>query len=125
MKGTKEGRVQTVEALADSGASASFISWDLAKKVNMIVFEKGDAKLKDASHKYIDVSGRGKSWYRRTWDTTQNKSPGLKRLGKIFIICGCAGSERHWHLAHREFPKTLPERRREDAKQFNGMSKWR
>ena len=37
VKGTKEGRVQTVEAFADSGASASIISWDLAKKVNMIV----------------------------------------------------------------------------------------
>ena len=43
VKGTKEGKVQTVEALADSGALASIISWDLAKKVNMIVFEKCDA----------------------------------------------------------------------------------
>ena len=59
MKGTKEWKVQTVEALADSGASASIISWDLAKKVNMIVFEKGDATLRDASHKHMDVSGRG------------------------------------------------------------------
>ena len=48
-----------MEALADSGASASIISWDLAKKVNMIVFEKGDATLKEASYKHMDVSGRG------------------------------------------------------------------
>ena len=47
VKGTKEGKVQTVEALADSGAS--IISWYLAKKVNMMIFEKGDATLKDAS----------------------------------------------------------------------------
>ena len=76
-----------------------------------------------------------KSWYRRTSDTTQNKSPGLNRLGKKLIGCECGGSERHWHLAHREFPKTLPERSREDAKQFNvqynsierinGISKWK
>ena len=43
VKGTKEGKGQTVEALADSRALASIISWDLAKKVNMIVFEKCDA----------------------------------------------------------------------------------
>ena len=59
VKGTKEGRVQTVEDLAESGASILTISWDLAKKVNMIVFEKGDATLKDASHKFMDFSGRG------------------------------------------------------------------
>ena len=34
VKGTKEGKVHTVEALADSGAS--IISWYLAKKVNMM-----------------------------------------------------------------------------------------
>ena len=42
-----------VEALADSGASALIISLDLAKKVKMIIFEKGDATLKDASNKNI------------------------------------------------------------------------
>ena len=52
-------RVQTVESLADSGASASLISWDLAKKLNMVVFEKGDATMKDAGHKHMDVSGNG------------------------------------------------------------------
>lgn len=57
VKGTKEGKVQTVEALADSGAS--IILWYLAKKVNMMIFEKGDATLKDASHKNMDVRGRG------------------------------------------------------------------
>ena len=59
VKGTTGGRVQTVEALADSGASASIISWDLAKKLNIVVFEKGDATLKDASHKHMYVSGKG------------------------------------------------------------------
>ena len=39
VKCTTGERVQTVEALADSGASASLISWDLAKKLNMVVFE--------------------------------------------------------------------------------------
>ena len=31
VKDTQGGREQTVQALADSGASASIISWDLAK----------------------------------------------------------------------------------------------
>ena len=62
VKGTKEGKVQTVEALADSGASASIISGDQAKKVNMIVFEKGDATLKDASHKHMDFIQRKQGW---------------------------------------------------------------
>ena len=53
-----------MEALADSGAS--IISWYLAKKVNMMIFEKGDATLKDASHKNMDVSGRGSSWCKRS-----------------------------------------------------------
>ena len=34
---------------------------DLAKKVKMILYETGDATLKDASicNKYMDISGRG------------------------------------------------------------------
>ena len=48
-----------VEALADSGASALIISMDLAKTVKMIIYEKGNATLKDASNKHIGVSGRG------------------------------------------------------------------
>ena len=42
-----------MEALADSGASASITSWDLAKKLNMVVFGKGDDTLKNASHKHM------------------------------------------------------------------------
>ena len=65
----------------------------------MVIFEKGDATLKDASHKNMDVSGRGEIM-------VQEFVVGLEYLKNIGIL-------------HREFPKTLPERRREDAKQFN------
>ena len=51
VKDTQGGREQTVEALADS--------WDLAKKLNMLVFGRGDATLKNASHKHMDLSGKG------------------------------------------------------------------
>ena len=56
VNGTKEGRVQTVDALADSGASLLIISWDLGKKVNMIVFDK------DESHMYMDVIQSKQGW---------------------------------------------------------------
>ena len=59
VEGTQGGKQQTIQALADSGASASIISWDLANNINMEIYEKGDATLKDASHKHMDVSGQG------------------------------------------------------------------
>ena len=59
VKDTQGGGEQKVQALADSGASASIISWDLAKKLNMVVFGKGDATLKNASHKTLDEREKG------------------------------------------------------------------
>ena len=59
VKGTQGGKQQTIQALADSGASASIISWDLAKTINMTIYEKGEATLKDGSHNHMDVSGKG------------------------------------------------------------------
>ena len=37
VEGTQGGKQQTIQALADSGASASIISWDLAKTINMTI----------------------------------------------------------------------------------------
>ena len=48
-----------VEYLADSGASASIMSFDLAIKLKIKILDKRDATLKDASNKYLDVSRRG------------------------------------------------------------------
>ena len=36
-----------VETIADFDASASIISWDLGKKVNRIILEKGEATMED------------------------------------------------------------------------------
>ena len=41
VRGTQGGKQKTIQALADSGASTSIISWDLAKTVKMIIYEKG------------------------------------------------------------------------------------
>ena len=35
------------------------MSLDLAKRVKIIIYEKGDATLKGASNKHMEVSGRG------------------------------------------------------------------
>ena len=59
VKGTQGGKQQTIQALADSGALASIISWDLAKTINMTIYEKGEATLKDGSHNHMDLSGNG------------------------------------------------------------------
>ena len=82
VKGTKEGRVKTVKALADSEASASIMSWDLAKKLNMIVLEKG-ATPKNASHKHMDVSGKEEIMVQQEHGIPHKiRIPGLKRLGQ-------------------------------------------
>ena len=117
VKGTKEGKVQTVEALADSGAS--IISWYLEKKLNMMIFEKGDATLKDASHKNMYVSGRG--------DIMVQKEHGIQHKIKVLVSTDFSQDElfvgledlKVFGILHREFQKTLPERKREHAKQFN------
>ena len=119
VEGTREGKVQTVEALTDSGASASIISWDLAKKVNMIVFEKGDATLRDASHKHMDVSGRGEIMVQEEHGLPHTiKVLVSKDLGNNELVVGVEDLK-DIGILHKEYPKTLPERRREDAKQFN------
>ena len=99
--------------MADSGASASIISRDLAKKVNRIVFEKGDATLKDASHKLMDVSGRGEIMVQEE----KIKVLVSKDLDKIELVVGVEDLK-DIGIVHREFPKTLPEIMREETKAF-------
>ena len=59
VEGTQGGKQQTIQALADSGASVSILSWDLATTINMTIYEKEESTLKDGSHNHMDVSGRG------------------------------------------------------------------
>ena len=119
VKGTRDGKAQEVEALADSGPSASIISWDLAKKVNMILFEKGDATLKDARNKYMDLSGRGEIVVQEELGLPHKIKVLLsKDLAKDKLAVGLEDLKDICTL-HREFIKTLHERRRDDAQQFN------
>ena len=104
--------------MADSGASASIISWDLAKKVNMIVFEKGDATLKDADHKLMDVSGRGEIMVQEEHGLPHKiKVLVSKDLGKNELVVGVEDLK-DIGILHREFPKILPEIMRNKTKAF-------
>ena len=133
VKGTKEGKVQTVKALADSGAS--IISWYLAKKVNMMIFEKGDATLKDASHKNIDVSGRG--------DIMVQEEHGIQHKIKVLVSTDFSQDEKVvgledqkvFGILHIEFPKKHSLKEKENMQnssvssttaleETNGMHRW-
>ena len=54
-----------VETLADSRGSPFVIRLDLAKKVKMMIHDKGDATLKDASKKHMHVEEE-KSLYKKS-----------------------------------------------------------
>ena len=105
-----------MEGLADSGASASIISWYLAKKLNMVVFGRGDATLKDSSHKHMDVSGKGKIIVQEEHGFNKIKVLVLKDLGQDELVV-CLEDLKDIVILHKEFPKTLPERRRKNIKQ--------
>ena len=60
VKNQEEKATIHMEALADSGASASILSLNLAKKLKMTKYDKGDATLNDEINKHMYVSGRGK-----------------------------------------------------------------
>ena len=106
-----------VEALADSKASASIISLYLAKKVNMIIFEKGDATLNDTSNKHMDVSGRGETMIQEEFRIPHKIRMLISRdLGQDKLVVGLEDLK-ELGILHHEFHRTLPEIRREDAVQ--------
>ena len=84
-----------------------------------MIFEKGGTTLKDASIKHMDVGGRG--------EIMMQEELGLPHIRKILISKDLdkdelvAGFEdlKDVGLLHHEFPKTLPEKRRHNAKQVN------
>ena len=107
VKSTRGGKTEEVKALADSGASASIISWDPAMKVNMIMFDKGDATLKDASNKHMDVSGREEIVVQEELGLPHTiKVLVPKDLGKEELVVGL-GDLKDISILHKEFPKTL------------------
>ena len=104
VEGTQEGKQQTIQALADSGASASIISWDMAKNIAMIMYEKGDATLKDASHKHMDVSGKGEIIVQEDYGMPhKTKVLVSKDLGKDELVVGLEDLKA-LGILHKDFP---------------------
>ena len=85
----------------------------------MIVFEKGDATFKDASHKHMDVSGRVEIMVQEEHGIPYKiRVMVSKDLGQNEVVVGLEDLK-DIGILDRELPKTLLERRREGAKQFN------
>ena len=85
----------------------------------MLVFGRGDATLKDSSHKHMDVSGKGKIIVQEEHGLPHKiKVLVSKDLGQDELVV-CLEDLKDIVILHKEFPKTLPERRRENIKQVN------
>ena len=112
VQGKQEGKQKTIQALADSGASSSIISWDLAKQINMTIYEKGEATLKDGSHNHMDVSGIGAIMVQED-DGLPLKIRVLisRSLGEEELVVGLSDLK-DMNILHKDFPRTLPEFRR-------------
>ena len=98
-----------MKALADSGALASLILWNLEKKLNMVIFEKGDATLKDANHKHMDVSGKGEVIVQEEYGMPHKIKVLVSRdLGADELVVGLEDLK-DINILHKYFPRTLPE----------------
>ena len=112
VEGTPGGKQQKIQALADSGASCSIISWDLATTLNIHIYEKGEAILKDGSYNHMDVSGRGEVVVQEEMGyPLKIDVPVSKSLGEGELVVGLEDLN-GLHILHKEFPSTLPEFRR-------------
>ena len=112
VRGTQEGKQKTIQALADSGASTSIITWDLAKEINMTIYEKGEATLKDGSHNHMDVSGIGAIMVQEDDGLPLKINVLVSRsLGKEELVVGLSDLK-DLNILHKDFPRTLPEFRR-------------
>ena len=98
--------------MADSEASASILSFDLAIKLEMKILDKGNATLKDSSNKHMDVSGRGEVTVQEEYGYPYNIQVLVsKDLGKEEMVVGLEDLKA-LGILYKDFPKTMPDRRR-------------
>ena len=87
----------------------------------MAIFDKGDATLKDASHKQMDASGKGEVMVQDEHGLPYKINVLLtKDLGPDKLVVGLEDLK-DIKILQNDFPKTLPEWRREDAKHVNAQ----
>ena len=110
-----------MEALAYSGATHSIISLYMAKKVNMIMLEKGEATLTNASNTRLDVSGRGEFTVQEELGFPYKISVLIsKDLGREELVIG-QEDLKDLGILHQDFPKTLPDMGRGNANYINSQ----
>ena len=105
---------------------------DLTKKVKMTVYEKGDARLKDASNKHMDVSGRGEIMVQEEYKIPHKIKVLISiDLGQDELVLGLEDLK-DLGILHPEFPRTMPDKMREGAqisnvqyKEISGATRWR
>ena len=108
-KGIQEEKQKTIQALADSGATSSILSWDLAGKLNVTMYDKGKATLKDGSHNYMDVSGIGSIMVQEKEGLPLKITVLIsKSLGEEELVIGLSDLK-DMHILNKDFPRTLPE----------------
>ena len=84
-----------------------------------MIFEKVIATLKDAINKHMDVSGRGEIRKEEEFGIPHKIRVLISRdLGQDELVVGLEDFK-VLGILHHEFPRTRPEKRREDAKQVN------
>ena len=85
----------------------------------MMVFGKGDATLQNASHKQMDGRGKGEIIVQEEHGLPHKiKVLVSKDLGQDELVVGL-GDLKDINILHKEFPRTLPEWRRDDARSVN------
>ena len=85
----------------------------------MVVFGRGDATLKDASHKHMDVSGKGEIMVQEEHGLPHKiKVLVSKDLGQDELVVGLEDLK-DINILHNEFQKTLPEWRRKEERNVN------
>ena len=78
--------------------------------MKMTIYEKGDATLKDASNKQMDVSGRGEIMVQEEYGIPHKIKVLISRdLGKDELVVGLEDLK-DLGILHHEFPRTLPEK---------------
>ena len=117
--GTRSEHV-TVEALADSGGSVMIVSYDLAGRINMQVKKPANASLKDASGNDMDITGKG--------ILVVQEEHGFPHKFKVLVSMSLMQEElvvgfedlKILHILNKDFPKTLPDHRRDSCNSIRG-----
>ena len=119
---TEKGRAKNlkVSALADFGAY--ILSFELALKLKLKIKEKGDATLRDAMNKFMNVNVRGEVIVEEEYGHPYTIEVLVsKDLGHEEMVVGLEDLKA-MKILHKDFPETLPEFQTEKSKTKEGLN---